>query len=148
MPEFRFFGYWSPVRDEASARQAVRMAGLPVLVMGWNAALLALVAAVQPAPDVTLLASSAAVACLLILLAFRIRAGHAAWVPVAMILFLAFLAATAGLSVIGGYLADGSGASTLQTLAGWIIPVLCLVLAVGGWRGWRWLRQHGRALSF
>ncbi|WP_185968462.1 hypothetical protein [Paracoccus sp. M683] len=40
----KLFGYWIAVKDAASAKEAVRMSGLPVLLMGANAALLALMA--------------------------------------------------------------------------------------------------------
>ncbi|WP_041527064.1 hypothetical protein [Paracoccus aminophilus] len=43
----RFFGFWISVRDESKARYAVQMAGLPVLTLGANAAVLALDLAVK-----------------------------------------------------------------------------------------------------
>lgn len=148
MSEPKLLGYWLPVHDEASARDAVRMSGLPVLIMGANAALFALVEAVQPAPYAALLASSVAIACILILLAFRIRAGHAAWIPFALVLFVVFLAANAFLAYLGWHLAGRTLAGTSQVILSWIVPVICLVLILGGFRGWRWLKLHKSKLSF
>jgi uncharacterized membrane protein len=148
MSQIKLFGYWLPVHDDASARDAVRMSGLPVLFMGANAAVFALMEAVQPAPSTSLLASSLAISCILILLAFRIRAGHAAWMPLVVILFVVFLAASAFLTYLGWHLTGRAQAGAIQAVFSWIIPIICLVLVVGGVRGWRWLNSHEGKLSF
>lgn len=144
----KFFGYWMPVADEAGARDAVRMSGLPVLLMGANAALLALVASAQPVPDPVVIASSATIAALLILLAFRIRAGHAAWIPFALMLFAAFSGANLLFSYIGWRVAGKTPAASAQLLLGWVVPALCLILVAGGFRGWLWMRANKARLSF
>lgn len=148
MSKTQLFGYWLPVRDDASARDAARMAGLPVLVVGANAALFALMEAVQPAPYAPFLALAAATACILILIAFRIRAGHAAWIPFALILFLVFLTANSLLTYLEWELVGRTQAATGLAMLSWIIPVICLILILGGLRGWRWLRAHNSKMSF
>ena len=70
----KLFGYWISSVDEESAKEAVKMAGLPVLVMGGNAALTALISLSQQTPDLTLASWCAAISVLLIIVAFRIRA--------------------------------------------------------------------------
>jgi len=50
----KLFGYWISSIDEDSAKEAVRMAGLPVLVMGANAAVVSLTTLVQTAPNLTI----------------------------------------------------------------------------------------------
>ena len=50
----KLFGYWISSVDEEGAREAIKMAGLPVLVMGGNAALTALISLSQQTPDLTL----------------------------------------------------------------------------------------------
>ena len=148
MSEPTFFGYWIPVIDEASARDAIRMSGLPILLMGANAALLALVTSVQPFPDTVMIASAVAIAFSLILLAFRIRAGHAAWIPFALILFAAFLGVNLFSSYIGWQVAGQNTTVSGQILLGWIVPTICLILMVGGFRGWLWMRASKARLSF
>lgn len=148
MSKNKLFGYWIAVHDEASAGEAVRMSGLPVLLMGANGALLALVAAVQPEADMARITGLGAVAALLVLLAFRIRAGHAGWVPVAVALFLGFLGFSAWWSYRIWRLFGTLQLTQGQILLQWIVPLICLVLAIGGLRGWLWLRAHRRALSF
>ena len=148
MSQAKLFGYWLPVHDDASARDAVRMSGLPVLFMGANAAVVALMEAVQPAPSTSLLASSVAISCILIFLAFRIRAGHAAWIPLVVILFVAFMATSAVLTFLGWHLEGRTQAGAIQAVFSWIIPIICLVLVIGGVRGWRWIISHGGKQSF
>ncbi|MDO5641810.1 MAG: hypothetical protein Q4G26_05400 [Paracoccus sp. (in: a-proteobacteria)] len=142
------FGYWPAIRDADSAIGATRMAGLPVLMMGANAALLALIAAMQPDLDPVLISGLAGVGFLLALLAFRIRAGHAGWLPVVALLFLGFLGANLSLSYMEWQLAGQSQASGAGIVLRWIVPVICLILVIGGLRGWLWLRAHQIRRSF
>ncbi|MDT0683453.1 hypothetical protein RM543_12220 [Roseicyclus sp. F158] len=148
MSKSKLFGYWISLEDRASARNAVRMSGLPVLLMGANAALLALVSSVRPFPDMAVVSSAAAIAALLVLMAFRIRAGHAAWIPFASMLFIAFLGVSLFSSYIGWQVAGGNPTTGAQILLGWIIPAICLILMVSGLRGWFWMRQNTEKLSF
>lgn len=148
MSEAKFFGYWVPVTDKASATAAVRMAGLPVLIMGGNAALLALIAAVQPVPDTVLIASAAALAAVLVLIAFRLRGGHAAWIPITFLLFVAFLALHLFLAYSGWLMTGTTLEVRVQIFFGWIVPVICLILMVSGFSGRQWLRKNGEKLSF
>lgn len=144
----KLFGYWISVQDEASARDAVRMSGLPVLLMGANAALFALVTSVRPVSNPILLVSSVAIAFLLVLLAFRIRAGHAAWIPFVLILFAAFLGVSGFSSYSLWRLAGKTQTSGAHLVLSWIIPIICLVLVIGGFRGWRWLKSRQIGVSF
>lgn len=148
MPQPQLFGYWISVKDEAGAKEAVRMSGLPVLLLGANAALLALILSVQTLPDMITIASAAIIAVLLVLLAFRMRAGHAAWIPFAIILFVAFFGASLFSSYIGWRVAGETSTASVQILLGWIIPVICSILMVGGFRGWRWMRGNKARLTF
>lgn len=143
MSATKLFGFWLPVHDEPSARDAVRMSGLPVLIIGANAALFALLAS-----DSAQIMSSSAIAFSLILLAFRIRAGHAAWVPFALLLFIAFLLSNTVLSYLGWHMAGRTQVGIAQAILSWIIPTICLALAISGWRGWRWLKMNGCGVSF
>lgn len=144
----KMFGYWTAVHDAPSASQAVRMAGLPVLIMGANAALLSLIGMVQQPPKVPIVIAFGLIGLLLIVIAFRIRSGHAGWVPLALILFAAFL----GLRALGAWglwsLAGQNRAMGVQIVFSWIIPIICLIFALSGLNGWRWLRANRQPLRF
>ncbi|NBR91159.1 MAG: hypothetical protein EBS68_14855 [Rhodobacteraceae bacterium] len=127
---------------------AIRMSGLPVLLMGVNAALFALISLVRPFPDLTVILSAVAIAGLLVSMAFRIRAGRAGWLPIASALFIPFL----GVSLFASYgawqMAGRNSLANAQILLGWIIPVICLILIICGLRGWLWMRANSERLSF
>lgn len=138
----KLFGYWISCVDVESAKEAVKMAGLPVLFMGCNAALTALMALFQRAPDLTLSGSCAAIAFALIVIAFRIRAEKSGWIPFALVLFAAFL----GISAISAYVTllnlGIERISGVQIVTSWIVPLICSVLMVAGFKGWLLLRAR------
>ena len=144
----KLFGYWISSTDEDSAKEVVKMAGLPALVMGANAALASLVALFQTTPNLTIVAWSAIIALLLIILAFRIRAGRSAWLPLVLVLFSAFLVASAFSSYIVWTVAGKEPISAAQIITGWIVPLICMVLVVAGFKGWLWLRTNGAKRNF
>ncbi len=129
------FGYWITIRDAASARYAVRMAGLPVLLIAANALLAATIMAVTlatldaPIGRNTLILLGLLVVAGLALgsIAFALRAGRAtALVPAATTLSIAAFAVQAMVS------------------PPWllIVPGLAVLLALSGLRGWFWLHRH------
>ncbi|MEJ8561010.1 hypothetical protein QTO30_07095 [Yoonia sp. GPGPB17] len=139
----KIFGYWISCVDEESAKEAVKMAGLPVLLMGGNAALTALIALSQQSPDLTLATSCAAISLPLIAIAFRIRAEKSGWIPSVVVLFAAFLI----LSALSGYVAlmdvGIERIGGVQIVTSWIVPLICSVLMVAGFKGWLWLKTKG-----
>ncbi|WP_338550326.1 hypothetical protein [Roseovarius phycicola] len=144
----KLFGYWISAVDESSAKEAVKMAGLPILIMGANVALLTLVSLVQPVPNLAFAGVTAFIALLLFVLAFRIRAGHASRVPVAVFLFVAFFVGNAVFSY-WAWKVLGSGQSTGAGLVmGWIVPTICMILVVAGLRGWIWLKANKAVTTF
>jgi hypothetical protein len=128
------FGYWITIHDAASARYAVRMAGLPVLLIAANVLLAALIMAVTLATlDAPIGRNSRIILGLLVAaglalgsIAFALRAGRTALVPAAAALSIA--------------------AFNVQVVVSppWllIVPGLALLLALSGLRGWFWLRRH------
>ena len=138
-----FFGFWLPVEDAASARQAVRMAGLPVLIMAVNALLVALSALAQVTPEFRMAAGAGTVAVVLAIIAFRMRAGHAGLVPVMAILFVVFALSHMLLSVLGQGVIQGPRFPIAALALTWIIPVFSAALALSGLRGWLWMRRNG-----
>lgn len=148
MKDTRFFGFWIVVRDEISAQEAVKMSGLPVLVMGGNLMVTGAIDLAQSAPNMTLAAVIGILAMLLILLSFRIRAGHSGWLPLVLVLFGIFLVATAYASAIQWITATQPFGITLQLIASWIVQLFCIALVGAGLRGWNWLRKHEARISF
>jgi hypothetical protein len=128
------FGYWITIDDDASARFAVRMAGLPVLLIAANTLLAALIlavtlatleAAIGPCTQITLgLLVAAGLA--LGVIAFALRAGRTALVPLATAISAAAFVVQAMVSPL------------------WllIVPGLALLVSLSGLRGWSWLRRH------
>ena len=125
MPTNRF-GFWIDVTDAATAREAVRMAGLPVLLIGASFGLSALSGVMAPDPQYLSAAALATAAAVLVVIAFAIRAGRAALVPVAVTFCTVVLVARIAL---------------LPTALA-IVPILALLLCISGLRGWLWLRRH------
>lgn len=85
-------------------------------------------------------------AMLLILIAFRLRAGRAGWLPFVVPLF----AASIGFAVVSAY-SDWQMAgwiARLQIGLRWVVPLICMIFVIGGVRGWRWMRAHGVTPSF
>jgi hypothetical protein len=123
------FGFWIDVKDRQTALFAVRMAGLPVLIIALSALLGALLA-VTEAPtgpksvtDTTLLSIGGV---LLTIMAFAMRAGVSWVVPAATII-----------SVLG------MGKQLLITpVYGLIVPIFAVLLTISGLRGWLWLRKN------
>ncbi len=147
MPKAKFFGFWITVKDQASAAEAVRMAGLPSLIMGANAVLLGLMEIVQQAPNTFIAAWFGFSGLLLVVISFRIRAGHGAWIPFVFVLFLAFFGAMT--SAAARQWSELKAAPVLQTklVTDWIVLLFCLALTVSGIMGWNWLRRNGGRLS-
>ena len=139
----KLFGYWISSVDEESAKEAVKMAGLPVLIMGCNAALTALLALSQQTPDLTLAALSAAISLALIVVAFRIRAEKFGWIPSVLVLFAAFLVISAFSAYVALMDFGIARINGVQIVTSWIVPLICSVLMVAGFKGWLWLKAKG-----
>ncbi|WP_322890478.1 MULTISPECIES: hypothetical protein [unclassified Yoonia] len=101
----KIFGYWISSVDEKSAKEAAKMAGLPVLLLGANALILALSGLVNQSASMTVAGSYLTMALCLSFIAFRIRAGHAGWIPLAGLLFLVFIAVSVCRLIRSGKLA-------------------------------------------
>ena len=119
------------------------MAGLPVFLMGCNAALMALIALSQQTPDLTLAAWCAAISLPLIFVAFRIRAEKSGWIPSVLVLFAAFIVINALTSYFALIDVGIAGIGSVQIVTSWIVPLICSVLVVAGFKGWLWLKVRG-----
>lgn len=75
------------------------MSGLPVLLIGLVNAVAALSALSHPLPDMAQAISSAIAAVPLIVIALRLRGGHAGWLPLVMALLALLLAINLVLSL-------------------------------------------------
>jgi hypothetical protein len=126
------FGPWARVVDAQGAQLAVRMAGLPVFLIGLLTVLFAGVTLLtvmasgltisRPLPVALPMLAGLA----LVVLGLALRAGRAALAPVAALLTLA----NAGLSAL--------------LLPLWVLPVQAMMalVAVSGLRGWWWQRKN------
>ncbi|MEX3016088.1 hypothetical protein [Gymnodinialimonas hymeniacidonis] len=146
MSKTRFLGYWIVSHDEDSALEAVRMAGLPLLLMGFNLLGLAILflSLVPTFGPAILGLLGTAIACIII--AFRLREGHAAWVPIVALLFGAYIIVNVAFTWLGATIAAAPSGALIATQ--WIIPLICLILVSAGIRGWLWLRSNGVKRSF
>ena len=141
----RFFGFWLPVHDAKTAEAAIRMAGLPVFLLG-----LCLVAGQFGRFAIALGGRNLAplLSVGLIVLAFRLRAGGTALAPLATGLGVAIFAVQAAYV---GMMVDAVGYGAVSVaigLAQLIVPAFAVALPLGGLRGWIWLRRHGVARGF
>lgn len=122
------------------------MAGLPVLLVGVLLALMVLLRFAEPEGRVDL--STLFLSVLMIILAFRLRAGGTALAPVATCLgLLSFVLQT--VSVFAGLRAANYhvvwfGAGMISLL----VPLFAVALAVGGLRGWWWMCRNSVSRSF
>lgn len=148
MSDTRFFGFWIIVRDETSAKEAIKMSGLPVLVMAANLMLITLIQSVQINPNYRVLMVLTILGCLLGGMAFRIRAGHSGWIPIVLVLFAIFIAGKAYSTAMQWSLSALMQVFKLQIMSSWIVPLFCAALVSAGLKGWIWQRKHGLRISF
>lgn len=119
-------GLWVRVHDRESALYTVRNAGFPFFLIGFTAAIAALMVA---GPDLALraaLVGALALALMGLGYALRAGAGHPALVPVAWAAFAALLVAEWGVAAGALMLAQG----------------IVALVAASGLRGWLWLRRR------
>ncbi len=124
-------GYWPRINGRDSALAAVRMAGLPVFLIGGTTLLFVLIAwGAAASLGETLayplqLVMAAGCGAALVILGLALRGGRTALVPVAT-----------GLTLL-------NAAATVLLFAWWFAPVQALMalLALSGLRGWWWLRN-------
>jgi hypothetical protein len=137
------------IYDETSAQDAAKMAGLSCLMMGANGALLLLMSITDPDPDLGVVAILGGFSALMGALAFRIRAGFAAWVPIGFGLFIVCFLINMGVSYIAWQIGDAyipfSGSLIVIQ---WLVPLFCLALSASGLRGWWWMRKNGGVMRF
>jgi hypothetical protein len=125
-------GYWPRIADRDSALAAVKMAGLPVFLIGASGILTVLfsvlaVLQIRPTPEsIFTLAFTAATGVLLVALGLAIRRGRPSLIVSAAVITFANAAAT-------------------FWLAPWwasVFQILMVLLMLSGLRGWWWLRQN------
>ncbi len=132
------FGFWMPVIDEESAAYAVKMSGLPLFLVGLNT--FALVAVIDQHWAQVI---AAVFAVLFVSLAFRIRAACTAWAPIAAFLSVTFFLLQVMWRFLTVIVLGFHWQVMLAEAARLIVPTLAVILAMGGLRGWKWLRRNG-----
>jgi lysylphosphatidylglycerol synthetase-like protein (DUF2156 family) len=140
----KLFGYWPVINNSDSASSAAKMSGLPVLFSGLStiATVAYQISPTKIAADF-LMWGSLGLGLLLLIVAFRIRAGHHAWLP--FVLFPMLLVVLANTyETIGGNNLDVSKLSWLSH----VIAILMVILTLRGLRGWFWKRRNKVGMSF
>ena len=141
-----FSGYWTQIIDEQSARNAVKMAGLPLLVLALNAAVFALILMQTTKASVWSIAAFGVLTFVFLAGAFRLRSGRAAIMPIAAAAYAAFLALLM-LSTIRDVAVESELPIQFSiVLRNLFVPILSAIFAWRGVLGWRWLLVH-RLLS-
>jgi hypothetical protein len=127
----QLLGFWVFIRDERSARWAVKMSGVVLFLAGIFHLLLSLVSYTQRATELAVFFF--VMALVLIFFSLRIRGGKSGMLPWlagyllvnSLFLFFSFLL-NPDLVVLGSLLSNG----------------LSALLLVSGLRGWMWLRKR------
>ncbi|RBW42235.1 hypothetical protein DS901_16140 [Loktanella sp. D2R18] len=127
-----------PVIDEESAAYAVKMSGLPLFLVGLNTFALLFVIDQHWAQVIAVV-----FAVLFVSLAFRIRAACTAWAPIAAFLSVTFFLLQVMWRFLTAILLGFHWQVMLAEAARLIVPTLAVILAMGGLRGWKWLRRNG-----
>ena len=140
--------YWVPVTDEASAREAIKLAGLPVLVMAFNSAFLSVELLFNAEASPTLMFAFLILAITMVIIAFRLRKGHAGYVPYVAALFPAFLVLVVLTSFTGAKFTGSWMTSVFLVISSWFVPAIAAVLAYRGLKGWQWMRAKKMKLTF
>jgi hypothetical protein len=125
-------GYWPRIKDRDSVIDAVKMAGLPVFLLGATGVLTVLLSVadvLQANPtieQVLALALAAATGVLLVALGLAIRRGRPSLVVLAAVITFT------------------NAAATLWLAPWWasVFQVLMVLLMLSGLRGWWWLRKN------
>ncbi|MEP3891181.1 MAG: hypothetical protein ABJN69_12035 [Hellea sp.] len=127
------WGFWIPVRNEASAHYAAKMSGLPVFMLGLSVLMFGLQFAglrIWLAAGIALLT-----ALFLLVSGLRIRSGKFGLLPISVGLWLIVM-------VIG--VVPTSLAPTTAAVISTILNLIIGLLALSGLRGWWWLRSERR----
>jgi hypothetical protein len=141
-------GYFSAITDEATAREAVKMGGLPILALGVSMLFLARTSFTATTMPLSLLLAYVLPALVFIAFAFRIRSGRAASLPYLAAVFFCFAIAELVFSFIYSAGSVGEGWAEISVLLTHVVTFLAAFLAYRGVRGWRYLKNAGLPMRF
>jgi hypothetical protein len=127
----QLLGFWIFIKDEASARWALKMSGVVFLISSFGHLIGALLFFL--ASDTFLGAFCLVMIPLLILVSFKLRNGNNKLLPI----FTAYLFLISAINVIAYFMNPGSIA-----FASLCLNLLCSFLVLSGLRGWLWLKKH------
>lgn len=128
------WGWWIKIEDEASARHAIRMAGLPIFFLGIIFSCVSLVTLIQSGLDPYMRE----------LLQWQ----NIALLPLGLTLIALGLLVrrradgTVLLAAPIGIVAMIMSIFVSRHPAEWVVPLLILIVSLGGLRGWWWLRNQ------
>ncbi len=136
--------FWMQVKDENTAREATKMGGLPIFMMGINIAIISYnLSGLNFIVSLVLYFVSA----VFIIFSFRIRSGKVASLLALNIIFIVFLFLNLSLLIYLIYFHELLAVSRGAVLAGIPINILLLLFSISGIRGWLWLKRNNFEMS-
>ncbi len=137
-------GYWFPITSEASAREAVKMGGLPLFILGFSMLILAITIFSETVWPIGLAFGSVALGIAFIIFAFRIRQDRPASLPYLIAIFLVYVIVEFVVVVVLSVGIFGAGLGNLMLIvATHLVTFLAVAFAVRGLQGWRYLKRAG-----
>ncbi|MDE2446702.1 MAG: hypothetical protein KGO94_11015 [Alphaproteobacteria bacterium] len=130
------------------ARDAVKMAGLPVFVLAANAWFTALMMFVKTEISMAVVYAFLAIGVVLLVIALRMRSGRAALMPFALVPLATFIMLVVLQTLRGAVIRDSWQVQLVELAGNWVVPALCAILAYRGLRGWFWLRAQKCKMSY
>ncbi len=140
--------FWVPITDEAAAREALKMGGLPILGLGVSLLFLARTSFVATTLPLGFISIYLVLAAVFIVFAFRIRSGKAASLPYLAAAFFCFITVELVFSFIYSAGSVGEGWAEISVVLTHAVTFLAAFMAVRGVRGWRYLKNINAPMRF
>lgn len=139
--------FLAPIQNESSVKEAAKMGGLPVLMMGFNCLLISWSGSTKDSVSNVIFFGVLGFAIILVLFSFRIRSGKIASLPNLSGLSTVFFCFSSIFLLFGNILQNGVAAGGMMSAIGLVIPTMAMLLSVNGQRGWNWLRKNYRTMT-
>jgi hypothetical protein len=141
-------GLWAPIISEETAREAVKMGGLPILALGASVIVLARTGFTATTIHLAVILAYLIVGLIFIVFAFRIRKGRAASLPYLVAIFFCFSIAELFFAFVFSAGSVGEGWAEISVILTHIVTFIAAFLAIKGLRGWWYLRKAGVPMRF
>ena len=144
----KVFGFWLPIYNQDSAETAMKMGGLPILILGLNIALISTTNFMNTQITKGLFLTGLITALILIVFSFRIRGNKTASLPYLTGLFLCFFIVNTFISFVYSIALHGLSAGSTMFVITWIIPIFASLFAISELRGWWWMKKNNISMKF